>query len=488
MMTNYNRTEPFKDITFINDISSMAVIGTSARRDFFFLRNHQAHFQGDLYAINPKIKKIPGFDDGTEGKIYPSVKEVPGNVDFVFITVSPNNILEIIDDCVEKGVKLASIFTAEFSDAGTKEGRELEIKLLEHAKGKLRILGPNGMGLYYPKLGIAWRPKFPSDQGKIGFIAQSGGICNIAIYSSQELEFNFSKVFSFGNGADLDFVDLFHYLSNDPETNIILGYIEGLSEGRGKALQKALKLNNKPFAIVKGGKSKRGSLAAQTHTASLTGTHTIWKALFKQYGVIEVESIEQLLNIARLIECYGLFHMTNIAILSISGGYGVILVDLLEKAGFKVPSFSDHIQDKLDKKFFTLGTSSSNPLDVSAQIYNSESIYDIIEIALSDDKIDGLIMDLPTWYFNMEYHLTKDENFEPTIIKAFDLGHKHNKPLIPIIQQVNCPEDRVRIIRKLSQRHICAFSSPEEIIPLLQKISNQYDRKNNSLKSLINKK
>jgi acetyltransferase len=473
-MTEKHRIDRYKDLSFINEINSMAVVGVSESRNYFFLRNHQEHFTGKLYAIHPNIKSIPDFDDGTEGKIYPSVKDVPGELDFVFIAVPRSAIIDIIDDCVEKGVKLASIFTAEFSDAGTEKGREMERKLLEHAKNRLRILGPNGMGLYYPKLGISWRPKFPNTQGNVGFIAQSGGICNLAIYASEELEIDFSKVFSFGNGADLDFVDLLHFLSNDPETDIILGYIEGLSKGRGKALQRILKENDKPIVVVKGGKSGQGSVAAKTHTGTLTGEKKMWETLFRQYGVIEVDSLEELLNAARLIECYGTFPMQNLAILSISGGYGVIMVDLLEKEGLRVPSFSNMVQGKLDEKFFTSGTSSSNPLDVSAQIYNSDSIHDIIDIALSDEKIDGLIMDLPTWYFNMDFHLTKDENFEPTIIKAFGLGHKHEKPLIPIIQRVNCPEDRIRMVRKLSEQKIPVFGAPKEIFPLLPKISDQF--------------
>jgi acetyltransferase len=469
-MPSVDNNRVFKDISFINNIKSMAVIGASKSRDFFFVKNHQENFIGDLYAVHPSVKQIPGFDDGTKGKIYKSVKDIPNDIDFVFIAVPKSQILSVIDDCVEKGVKLASIFTAEFSDAGTREGKELEKKLIKHAKNKLRILGPNGMGLFYPKLGIAWRPKFPNTPGNVGFIAQSGGICNIAIYASQELGFNFSKVFSFGNGADLDFVDLLYFLSKDPETDIILGYIEGISKGRGKALQRVLELNNKPLAIVKGGKSGKGSLAAKTHTGTMTGEKRIWETLFKQYDVLEVESIEQLLTVARLINCYGSFSIKNIGILSISGGYGVILVDLLEKFGLRVPHFSKPIQEQLDKKFVTRGTSSNNPLDVSAQIYDSQSIYDIIDIALSDDKIDGLILDLPTWYFDTDFHIREDNNFKPTIIKALGLGHKHHKPLIPIIQRVNRPEVRIRTVRKLHKKKIPVFGDPMEFIPLISKM------------------
>jgi acyl-CoA synthetase (NDP forming) len=470
-----NSSSRFKDISFINNIKSMAVVGISARRDYFFLRNHQANFKGNLYAVHPKIEQIPNFDDGTQGKIFKSVKQIPGKVDFVFIAVPPSQIINVVDDCVQKGVKLASIFTAEFSDAGTQEGIELERKLLEHAQNKLRILGPNGMGLFYPKLGIAWRPFFPNTPGNVGFIAQSGGICNIAIYSSKRLGINFSKVFSYGNGADLDFVDILNFLLDDPETDIILGYIEGLNSKRGRDLQFLLEKDyKKPIIIVKGGKSEKGDIAVQTHTASISGNQKIWKSVFHQYNLIEVDTLEQLLSTARILDFYNVSQLRNFSILSISGGYGVILVDLLENFGFNVPSFSDNIQKKLSEKFFTLGTSPKNPLDVSAQIYHSQSIYDIINLALKDKNIDGLIMDLPSWYFNVDYHINKDFEFEDQMIKAMSLGHKHNKPIFPIIQTADNSDHKERIFQKLKKNKVPVFNDPLEFIPLLQKIANFY--------------
>ena len=463
-----------KNISFLNDIKNIAIIGPSKKRDFFFVKNHQENFKGEnLYVVHPTVDQIPGFNDQ---KIYRSVLDIPTDLDFVFIAVPPKAVISVIEECAEKGVKLASIFTAEFSDAGTAEGMALENKLLEKANNKVRILGPNGMGLYYPKVGIAWRPKFPSNSGRIGFIAQSGGICNISIYMGSEIDLYFSKVFSFGNGADLDFVDLLHFLSKDPETDIILSYLEGIDLGRGMVLKQVLKENKKPIIMLKGGRSEKGSEAAKTHTGSITGKNAIWEAIFKQYGVITVNTLEQLLNTARIIKNYGLFILENIAVFSISGGYGVILVDLIEKYEINVPYFSLEVQEKLNEKFFTLATSSKNPLDVSAQIYYSDVMHDIIDIALSDQKIDGLIMDLPSWYFNLDFHLKKDRSFEPNMIKNLSLGHKYNKPLFPIIQRVNCPEDRRRVVRKLAKNEVPVFGDPYEFIPLLQKINERTKR------------
>lgn len=451
----------------------MAVIGTSAKRNFFFLKNHQESFKGSLYAINPTVKEIPDFP---KENIYKSIKEVPGKVDFAFITVPAKQVLPVIDECVEKGVKLVSIFTAEFSDAGTKEGIELEKELLTRADNKIRILGPNGMGLFYPKLGIAWRGFFPNTPGNIGLIAQSGGMCNIAIYTSIELGFNFSKVFSFGNGADLDFVDLLYFLSNDPETEIILLYIEGIKENRFDALKKVLSQSTKPIVALKGGTSSTGSKAVKTHTASIAGDNKIWSALFRQYNIIQVESLEQLLYSAQIIDFYGINEYKNVAVFSISGGYGVVLVDLIEKYGMNIPPFSDEIQLKLDEKFFINGTSSNNPLDVAAQMFHSHTLVEIVDTALSDERIDTLIMDMPSWYFNPIYYITRDTNFNENIETVFKLGLKHHKPLFPIIQRAHCPEESHRIAKKLTQSKIAVFENPLDFIPLLRKITN-YKRK-----------
>jgi len=468
-ISNFN----IKDISFINNIRSMAVIGPSKKRNFFFLRNHQENFKGDLYAVHPKVKEIPNFP--TEN-IFSSIKEIPKKVDFAFINVPAQQVLNVIDDCVEKGVKLVSIFTAEFSDAGTEEGRQLEKDLIKHAHNKVRLLGPNGLGLFYPKLGIAWRSKFPTTPGNIGFIGQSGGMCNIVIYTSVEMGINLSKVFSFGNGADLDLVDILYYLSNDDETNLILCYLEGIKENRGNDLRQVLANNKKPIVILKGGKSKSGSIAANTHTASLSGNTQIWKTLFNQYNLIEVDTLEQMIYTGRLIDFYGINDLQNIAVLSISGGYGVVLVDLIEKSGMEIPQFSPKIQELLDEKFFIHGTSSKNPLDVAAQLFNSQSIKEIIDLALSDNNIDALIMDLPSWYFDPSYFITHDDNFEVNILEALTLGHKHQKPLIPIIEKAHRPDESYRVSRLLAKKKVPVFGDPLEFIPLLPKIT-KYKKK-----------
>ncbi|MFX1378776.1 MAG: CoA-binding protein [Promethearchaeota archaeon] len=466
-----------KDISFINNIKSIAVVGPSKRRDYFFLKNHAQYFKGPVYAVHPKIDEIPNFN---KNYIFQLLEDIPGEVDFAFIAVPPSQVLKTIDSCVRKKVKLVTVFTSEFSDSGTEEGIALERELLERAQNKVRILGPNGMGIFYPKLGIAWRSGFPKIAGNIGFIAQSGGICNIAIYGAEALGIKFSKVFSFGNGADLDVVDLLYFLSHDSETNIILCYLEGIKEGRIEDLKMVLNQNKKPIIVLKGGQSETGSIAAKTHTASISGNKRFWNAFLKQHNVIQVNTLEQLLHTARLIDCYGIFKLNNMAVFSISGGYGVVLVDLLEKQGMKVPPFSPSIQEKLNLKFLLPGTSAKNPLDLAAQFFLENAVYETIDLALSDEKMDGLILDLPSFYLTPIFKSSNNQSFESNILESLYLGHKHNKPLIPIIQRLNQPEERERISKRLIERNIPVFGDPLEIIPLLSKISYYKERMEHS--------
>ena len=458
-----------KDATFINDIRSIAIIGASKKRDYYFLRNHQYLFKGNLYAVHPYADEIPNFP---KDKIYSSILDIPEAIDFAFIAIPAKKVLEVMDECVEKGVKLVTVFTSEFSDAGTAEGVELEKELLRRAKNKVRILGPNGLGLFYPKLGIAWRPGFPSVAGNIGFIAQSGGICNIAIYSSLELGIKFSKVFSFGNGVDLDFVDLLSFLINDPETEIILCYLEGIKKGRIDTLKAILKNNTKPIIVLKGGQSEIGAIAAKTHTASISGDNNIWKNFFRQYNIIEIDSLEQLLHIAHLIDCYGGFKLQNLAVISISGGYGVVLADLIEKSGLKVPPFSPNIQGEISKKFFMAGTSPNNPLDFAAQFFAINIVKEVIDIVLSDKIIDGLIIDLPGFYLTLPPRIKDSETFFKVVFESLTLGHKHNKPLILIMQHLTRPKTINEFLTKIKENKITIFGDPQEFLPLLPRISN----------------
>lgn len=457
-----------RSLSWLTDIKRVAVIGASARTKYFFLRTFTAQFKGETIAIKPGVDRIEGFPNTP---VYPRVKDVPGPLDFVFISLPREKVAEVIRECSEKKVKLVAIFTAEFSDAGTEEGRALEKELTVAANGVTRILGPNGMGLYYPRLGLAWRANAPLVVGKTTFIAQSGGISNLLIYGSGNAGLGLSKVFSFGNGIDLHFVELFDYAVHDPETQIITAYIEGIRTSEVPRFKELLADNEKPFIVIKGGKSSAGGRATISHTASLSGSSTIWQSILKQSGAMQVDNFEDLMNIALILDAYGPRKMENIAVVSMSGGFGVIMTDLLEAAGMKIPQFSRDLTTKLEDLITIPGTTARNPVDFSALIGYPDICRKIFEAVFEDPGVDTVVFDLQIWYLDPKYQVYQDPRVAEKLADAFALAHKYHKPFFLIVQHVGFVETREMMRRLLSERHVPMFGTVAEVVRAMANIN-----------------
>lgn len=179
-------------------------------------------FEGKIYLVNPKYSEIMGL------KVYPSLKEVPGSIDYIISCVPASEVLNILEGCSQKGVKAIHLYTARFGETGRQEDAELEQKILEEARKQgIRLIGPNCVGLYYPQQRISFGDDLPKESGSVGLISQTGGGASNLIHLASLRGVRFSKVISYGNALDLNECDFLDYLSQDPETKIILMYIEG---------------------------------------------------------------------------------------------------------------------------------------------------------------------------------------------------------------------------------------------------------------------
>ncbi len=457
-----------RSLAFLPDIKRIAVIGASARTKYFFLRAFTSQFKGETFAIKPGADHIEGFPNTP---VYARLKDVPGSLDFVFISLPREKVPEVIRECAEKGVKLASVFTADFSDEGTEEGRALEKELPVAAGGVTRILGPNGMGFYYPRIGLAWRPNAPLIVGKTTFIAQSGGISNLLIFGSGNAGLGLSKVFSFGNGVDLHFVELFDFAVHDPETEIIAAYMEGIRTREVPQFRELLAENEKPFIVIKGGKSNAGSRATISHTASLSGSSGIWLSLLKQYGAIQVEHFEDLMNVALVLDAYGPCKMEKTAVVSMSGGFGIIMTDLLEDAGMTVPPFSESLTKKLEQLITIPGTTARNPVDFSSLIGYPDTCRKIFEAVFEDPDVDTVMFDLQIWYLDPNYQLNQDAKMAEKLADAFALAHKYHKPFLLVSQYVGFVDAREKLRRLLGERHLPIFGTVAEAVRAMAKIN-----------------
>jgi len=244
-------------------------------------------FPGHIYPVHPKAKEIDGL------KAYPSISAIPGAVDLAIVLVPHDRALSVIQECANKGVKGAVLFTAGYKETGTDEGIAMEKELVRVARSAgMRLLGPNCMGLYSPKTGLSNFPQLPREPGPVAIISHSGSLTNILGLMASKKGIRFSKVVSLGNECDLTSTDFLTYLGQDSETLVIGAYLEGIKDGVSflNALKNAsLK---KPVIIWKLGLNPEGRRAAASHTGALTAPQEIWKGVVGQSGAVPVVGFE----------------------------------------------------------------------------------------------------------------------------------------------------------------------------------------------------
>jgi len=500
MQINEDLELNLKDLRFIEDIKSIAIIGASKKRDFFFVRTFHKTFKGKVYAINPTIESIPDLPDV---KVYSRISDIPKDepIDFAFIEIPREKVKSVVLDCIEKGVKLVSIFTSGFADENTEAGRKLQQELIDISKGKINILGPNCMGLYYPAIGLRWRSSLPNRVGEVGIIAQSGGLCNLIIHALNFENIGVSKAFSIGNAADINIVDVINYFSEDDETKIIAAYIEGIPESYGQKLMKVLKrckMKNKPVFIIKAGRTEVGAKAAISHTASLIGNFNIWKNAIHQSGAILISNLQELINTIKLFVMvnYQLnsnkqlinFELKNFCLASLSGGYGVICSDLLMEHNIFLPSFKNdkELYERLSSLMTVKGTSYNNPMDLAVMIYETEVLLKIFKLILSKDDIDGLIFEIASLY--VVYSMKKDADLKNDLIKIIQaLFQQQNenqkgkfKPIFIIMQELGYEDIEIFMKRKFQEMHVPVFKDISFLAESLEKYNEFYHKNENS--------
>jgi len=398
-------------------------------------------FAGKIYPVNPEGREINGL------KVFPSLKDIPDEVDLAIITIPAPLVLNSLKECIQKGVKGVEILTSGFKETGTPEGKRMEEEIARLACQGLRILGPNCFGIYCPESGLTILPgqNFLRESGPVGFLSQSGGLCADFGQIAKGLGIRFSKMVSYGNGCDVAACDLLEYFFADPQTKIIGGYIEGIDDGT-RFLQ-ILKENkgNKPVILWKAGLTASGSRAIISHTGSLSGSEKVWAAALKQAGVVQVESAEELID-----TIYAFLYLPpetgpRVAVMGGGGAISVAASDTLERLGLAIPPFSPEIFQKLKASFPPVGNSLRNPVDLGNPMIPPSMLKIAMEAAGQDEKIDTLIVIQILFYilFQVRHRLKMDDrplrqfSFQPELLKAcHEIKTKYKKPIILVLPDI----------------------------------------------------
>ncbi|MFC2021675.1 acetate--CoA ligase family protein [Chloroflexota bacterium] len=368
---------------------SIAIIGASASAQAIGWPAMLVDFgyAGHLYPVNPRAAEISGL------KAYPTVRDIPGPVDYAIFNIPARLTPQIMEDCAAKGVKVAHIYTAGFSEMGTEEGKKLEEQVAAIAKeGGVRVIGPNCMGIYYPAAGLTFRPNFSNEPGNVSFVSQTGAGAARFIYLANDRGIHFSKVISYGNAIDLDTPDFLEYLAGDKETEIIACYIEGVKDGRRflEAVRKCLV--TKPVVVLKAGLTESGAGAAASHTASLAGSKSVWDAFFKQTGAISVDTLEEIVDVILALLRMPCPKGQRVGIVGRGGGIGVIATDTCERAGLKVPPFLPETRRQLEEIVPEAGAGVRNPVETAPLISGAADFYALgLKIVDADPQIDFIL-------------------------------------------------------------------------------------------------
>lgn len=377
---------------------AIAVAGASTNPDSaghdYVRAMREFGFAGAVYPINPKASEIAGYP------AYPTILDCPGDIDLVISCIPGESVPLLVEQCGQKGVPFLHLFTGRFSETGDEGAANLERDILSKSAALgVRILGPNGMGLYNPGAGVSFRPDLPRATGSVAILSQSGNnAVEIAVRGASR-GLGWGKVANYGNGKDLTPAVLLRYLGDDPETTVIGAYVEGVPDGR--AFFDALKYAaaRKPVVIHKAGRTSAGARSAASHTAALAGAASLWSTAIRQAGAFEARNQEQLLDLLVALSLLPPLPGRRIAVVGGGGGRSVQSADACEENGFEVVPLTDAVRNRVRERAPQLAEWIGNPVDQSILAGSGLSSNGVLEMMLAGDDYDVAIANIGEDWF-----------------------------------------------------------------------------------------
>ena len=349
------------------------------------------HYPGDLYPVNPKRETVFGLT------CYPALTQTPHPADLAILTVPRRAVLPTLRQCLTGGVPAALVISAGFAEADD-EGRRLQAEMLALLKdAPLSVVGPNCAGLAnIPGRVIATRLPSPPKAGTVSFASQSGALMMALVGLFADRHIGLHHLLSVGNQVDVTLSESVSYFVAAPQTSVIGAFVEGVPDGRSftAAARQAL-IAGKPVVLMKSGRTKTGQRAALTHTAALTGSDRVFEAVCRQFGLIRVDDVRQLLDVIQLLAVFGdrLAGQGRLAVVTQSGGLGALCADLCELAGLPLPPLSRRLRSQLRALPHLLDFGAlSNPADVRGQSVIGPAAAETLAPFLHDPDTDVVLL------------------------------------------------------------------------------------------------
>ncbi len=439
---------------------SVAVIGASSTpgkvgHDIFsnILRGG---YKGTLYPVNPTARSILSV------RCYKTIGDIPDPIDLAMIILPPKAALTCVDECIQKEVKGIVIVSAGFKEVGG-EGAVIERQIAEKCvDAGIRLVGPNCLGVINPRAGVRLNASFSSrmpKEGNISFISQSGALCTAVLDFAADRGFGFSKFISIGNKADVDELDLLRYYHQDPETDVIMIYMEEL-RFRPSFIEEVKDITSgdrpTPILVIKSGKTAAGAAAAASHTGSLAGSEAVYDAIFNQSGIIRVETVNDLFDLAVAFSTRKIPSGNHVAIITNAGGPGIIATDMTEISGLKLARFNPETTRKLHE-FLPPTANFKNPVDVIGDA--SRDRYErSLEAVISDENVDGVLMILTP------QSMTDAVGTAEAIVNIYQTTTK------PILCTFMGVVDVSAGVKYLQDHHVPVYRFPEEAARVMGKL------------------
>ncbi len=372
----------------------LAVVGAKRDNDYMWLRAHGpfADF-GKIYHVNIDQSEWAGAEELGFQNVS-SILDIPEPVDYVAISVPNVVVPRVLQDCAAKGIGGAHIFAAGFAETGTEQGQQLEEAVHKIAtEGDFLVIGPNGMGLYNPALGIRPGRDLPygGDNGYFSFLSQSGTTAMSIASGAPANGIEVSKGVSFGNGTVVDATDYLRYYAADDATEVIGMYLEGVNDGPAffDALRDAAA--RKPVLIWKVGSTTESARAGFAHTRSEAVPAEVWDAMLTVCGAIKVTSIEEMLETAMALRYVG-DPGVGAALIAVSGGHSGKIADVFGQQGFRIPPPSDASLEEIASYAEIEGGSYSNPVE-GPSVRGAERMEKTLDVFARDDNFDVIVVE-----------------------------------------------------------------------------------------------